>query len=187
MTRTFLFVLVFSLAACPALAESHAATQVVSLVIEEVAAIDAGADVDLTLWRAAPGAPAVHPTSSSAHLRYTSIVGHETNTIQAAISAGSVPRGTSLRLYAGGFGTNEGASAGELVLDTHPSELVSAISSCATGNGTSDGPTLFYTWSIDDPETLEADLERTLTVSFWLGDSRDDHAIVLRVAQADGS
>ena len=181
------FLLVLVLVTPSALAETRTGIQLVALGVEEIAAIKVGPDFSMTIvGRGTPDLTPAYSRNSSTHLQYTAIVGTEAKSIQASISAGAVPTGTSLKLSASGFGTNEGNSAGELVLDRTPSDLVTGITSCATGAAAGDGPTLSYTWSIDDAESLDLAAETSVTITFVLGHDRVEQTIVLRTVADDG-
>jgi hypothetical protein len=95
-------------------------------------------------------------TSNSSWINYTSIIESlATNKVTVALT-GTVPAGTTLKVVAAAqAGTGDGTfgSPTEAVtLSTTPADLITAIGSCYTGTGNTNGHQLTYTWSVDDAD-----------------------------------
>lgn len=93
-------------------------------------------------------------TSNSSWINYTSIIETgATNKVTVALTAGTVPTGTTLTVAAAadaGLGDGTvGISAGTVTLGTTAADLITAIGSCYTGTGNTNGHQLTYTWSVD--------------------------------------
>lgn len=142
--------------------------QTVTLTVSEIAEIAVSGNISMTIsGTGTAGTQPTDPTDSSSTLQYTSTVdGTNVRAITAEISAGSVPSGTSLDLDASSFGANEGSSAGPITLSGTAANLITGIGSVATG---ATGPTLDYTWSIDDMTALVIGTD-PVTVTFTLLD-----------------
>lgn len=101
--------------------------------------------------------PSITSANGPTYLRYTVIVAPATTMKIQAQSDTIMPKGLKLDIWAavptgtGGLGT---PVAGGLTItsgstaDT-PSDLITGITSCATGNGDTQGPAIYYTLSID--------------------------------------
>ena len=145
--------------------------QVVTLDIDEVAEITAGADITLTIvGTGTPGMQPVDPTSSATHLQYTSIVDASTRKVLVKLAApDTVPAGTSLHVTASApFASGAGASTGSVELTTSDQELITGIGSVATGDLEDDGPQLDYVWEIEDMTLLDFGNDDVATVTFTL-------------------
>ena len=166
--KTLLAALASFLAAGAGFAATSSDTQDVTLNIDEVAEITAGANITMTIvGTGVPGTPPANPTDTSSHLQYTSIVDAGLRKVQAKLSVGSAPAGTSLKLTAVPL-AGQGTAAGEITLSTTDQDLIGSIGSVATGAGASDGPELDYEWSIDTLSSLDFSNDVTVTVTFTL-------------------
>ena len=97
--KTTLFVLlVIGLVASAGYGATASDTQLVTLNIDEVAELMAGAGFTLTIvGSGTPGAAPANPTNSLTNLQYTSIIDIGTRKITAEIGIGdTIPAGTSL-------------------------------------------------------------------------------------------
>ena len=131
-----------------------------------------GTAVGLTI--VTPGTSGAAPadvTNNSQYLQYTVIrVGTTTYKITGRISAGTIPAGVTLYVMAatpgsGGGGT-KGTGAGEKTLSGTATDLVTGITSCYTGTGTSDGSRLTYRLSVTDWNTIVSAASTALTVTY---------------------
>ena len=158
----------------------------VQIVIPEVAILDleASAGTSITLSVVAPteaGLAVSFATAvdSTVWINYSSIVGSTTEasrTVSARISAGTLPGGMVLKVTAAadagnGAGT-VGTSAGQITLSGSNQTVISAIGSCYTGDGASNGHALYYaleqSGSYGD---IDFDDATTLTVLYTVSDS----------------
>lgn len=92
-------------------------------------------------------------TSNTSWINYTSIVATATtNKVSVAIT-GTVPAGTTLKVVAAAHaGTGDGTygtPASAVTLSTTAQDLITAIGSCYTGTGNTNGHQLTYTWSVN--------------------------------------
>ena len=170
--KTTLFVLlVIGLVASAGHAATATDDQVVTLNINEVAELTAGADFTLTIiGTTTPGAVPVNPANVATNLQYTSIVdAAKTRQITAKLGTGNVvPAGTSLKLTATGLAAGEGTAAAQITLSTADQPLITAIGSMFTGSATSDGPVMSYLWTIDTIGSVKFDDDQVVTVTFTL-------------------
>jgi len=93
-------------------------------------------------------------TANSSWINYTSIVSSGvTNKITVSISGNAVPDGTQLKVeaaeYTGNGDGTFGTPSGQIILSSSAQELITAIGSCYTGTGNTNGHQLTYTWSIE--------------------------------------
>ncbi len=130
----------------------------VQITIPEVAILDleASSGTSITLAVAAPteaGLPVsfADAVDSTVWINYSSIVGNTSEasrTVSAKISAGTVPGGMVLKVTAASDAGNGdgtvGSSAGQITLSGTNQTVVSAIGSCYTGDGASNGHALYY-------------------------------------------
>ncbi len=92
-------------------------------------------------------------TNNSLWLNYSSIVENATTTrkVTVQITSGSVPSGVDLKVAAasavGGTGT-VGTPAGTITLTSAAQDFVTGIGSCYTGDGTSKGHNLTYSFAL---------------------------------------
>ncbi len=165
--------------------DSHALT----VTIPEVALLDLEADdtTSITLEATAPTeaglAADVNDSDDTIWINYSSIVntGEDDNrSVTVEISAGTVPGGTMITLgaaaYSGDSGGGDTGTAGAAVtLSGTAQDIITAIGSCYTGDGTESGHQLTYTLALDssDPDAyskLDASDSNTLTVLYTLTD-----------------
>ena len=93
-------------------------------------------------------------TSNTSWINYTSVIETgTTNKVTVALTGATVPAGTTLKVVAAvdaGLGDGSlGTPADEVTLSTTAQDLITAIGSCYTGDGSSSGHQLTYTWSVD--------------------------------------
>jgi hypothetical protein len=92
-------------------------------------------------------------TNSSLWLNYSSIVASATTTrkVTVQITSGTVPSGVDLKVAAaaavGGTGT-VGTPAGTITLSSLAQDFITGIGSCYTGDGTSNGHNLTYSFAL---------------------------------------
>lgn len=183
--------LVLLLIASVAMAETDSTTQTVGLAVNEVAEIAAAGSVgDLIIDNPAKGGqePAA-VSSASAYLQYTSIVPElspgvlKTRQIEAQVTGGTIPAGTTLTLHAevatgepavGQVGSRIGTDEKDLgikVLDAYPSRpIVGGITSGWTGTDDGAGARLFYTFRVYDWSAVKIAPRRSITVTYTLMD-----------------
>lgn len=152
------------------------ADEVVTYTLPAMAILDVEGTAP-TLSFAAPseaGAAVADVTSNGSWINYTSIIATgSTNKVTAAITSGAVPTSTTLKVVAAadaaaGDGT-VGTPAAELTLSGTGQDLVTAIGSCYTGDGSSAGHNLTYTWSVDaDGYASVATANSSLTVTYTI-------------------
>ena len=132
----------------PVMAASDTAGQTMDLNVNEIAVIDVTLVAVPPLTITAPvtgGDDPVDDSDNSTYAQYTSVVGATvTRTITAEMSV-AAPAGTQLTLDAT-VPAGKGATAGEKTLNHTAAEIiVTAIGSCATGSGATDGAKLTHT------------------------------------------
>ena len=145
----------------------------VTLQVNSIAEIAVTTDVSLTVTApTTPGAIPQDDTDNSAYLQYTSTVpSSQTRNITAAWEGSdSAPAGTQLKLQASPQ-SGKGTGAGEIVVSSSAQNIVTAISSCYTGTGGSDGAQLTYTLEVTDATALVASASETVTVTFTMTDA----------------
>ncbi|MFH1942534.1 MAG: hypothetical protein ABIL68_10565 [bacterium] len=145
----------------------------VTLVVNSIAEIAVSADVSLTVTApTTPGGIPQDDSDNSAYLRYTSTVPASwTRNVTAAWGAGNAaPAGTQLRLQASPQ-SGKGTSAGQVTVSSSAQNIVTAISSCFTGTGGSDGAQLAYALEVTDATALVATESKTVTVTFTMTDA----------------
>lgn len=171
-------VLVFGLGSVALAQDTDTATQTVTITVDEIVEIAVTPDtLTLTISTATAGAPPDDDTDDSTYAQYTSVVSEgETRTIDAAITAGTIPTGLELKLEAatptGGEGTvGSGVADGVTFTgSTGGGSIIENIGSCATGTGTNVGAQLTYTLSVADFASLVAGTT-DVTVTFTLTDA----------------
>ena len=115
-----------------------------------------------------------NPSSNTTYAQYTSTVPASQSRKLTAAWGGTdaAPAGCSLKLAATpSGGTNQGSTAGQITLSATAQDLVTAIKSCATGTGASNGAQLAYTLSVDTVTSLVASESKTATVTLTLTDA----------------
>jgi len=151
----------------------------VSLDVRQVAVISASGSMGGGLTLVAPpeaGAAIAAAESSSTTLHYTSTVpAGRVRTIQASLSA-APPAGTTLQVQvtpptgapaAGACGS----SAGLVTLSTSAVTVVTGIGACYTGEGATDGATVYYRLSVGNYSQLKSANAASLTVTYTLTDA----------------
>jgi hypothetical protein len=159
----------------PAMALNDTATQTTDLTVDEIAVIDVSAPNVPALNITAPATGGLDPVDDSdatTYAQYTSVVAASaTRSITAQMSV-AAPAGTQLTLATTVSGTGEGTSAAAQTLDvTTAIIIVTAIGSCATGTGASDGALLTYSFEMTDATALVAGEQTTPTITLTLTDA----------------
>jgi len=145
--------MVFSINTLKAQTEATEANGSVTYTIPEMKALAITGEAPSLTFKQTSGAAIVAETDESRWLNYTSIVAlNATNKITVKLT-GTVPAGTTLTVEAADASTGDGSkggTAGEVTLDdTDAHDLITGIGSCYTGNATSEGAQLTYTWSVN--------------------------------------
>jgi len=152
------------------------ATQTVQMNVNDICVIDVtGNPAALTI--AAPATGGQTPADASnntTYAQYTSVVSGATARTVTAAWGGSdaAPAGTSLALevtaLTAGCGTVVG---GGITVSAVAQNIITAIGSCATGTGGTDGGQLTYTLSVSDVTALDASDDQSVTVTLTLTDA----------------
>jgi hypothetical protein len=152
------------------------ATQTVQLNVDDICVIDVTGD-PATLTISAPAVGGQTPadaTDNSTYAQYTSVVpSGTTRLLTANWGAGdSAPSGTQLGLevtsLTAGCGT---AVGGGITVSGTAQNIVTAIASCATGTGATDGAQLTYTLSVSNMGALDSTDDQTVTITLTLTDA----------------
>jgi len=162
-----------------ATATSHFNTNVTEMAVLN---ITAGA-VDLVLVAPATGGAAIAAVSDhSTYAQYTSVIGvGTTRTLDARISTGTLPTGTTLTLLpaaTAGNGTKGTSVSSAITLGTvgtlsgtTAASIVTGIGSCNTGVGATDGVKLTYELSVQAIGSLKTTATNDITITYTLTDS----------------
>lgn len=160
--KSFLIVAILMAVSVAAISAQTTGTATASVTIQAVSLLTVSTDADPTFVVSAPGAagqmPLITPAGDPTYLQYTTVVStlEPLKLITASCDDAMLP-GLKMDIWAvaptgtGGVGT---AVAGGLevtstyVADT-AANLIMDITSCATGSGTTQGPAVYYTLSID--------------------------------------
>lgn len=152
-------------------------TQTLSLNVQDICVLHVtGNPSSLTVG--APTTGGDNPTSpydESTYARYTSVVGSGLTRALTAEWGGSdaAPAGCSLKLVVSeitsAHGT-AGTATSEITVSSSAANIVTGISSCATGSG-SGGAKLKYTLSVDNPANLVAGDSESVTITLTLTDA----------------
>ncbi|MBC8184216.1 hypothetical protein H8E88_24240 [candidate division KSB1 bacterium] len=127
--------------------------------------------LDVTVPAAGGGDPVGETDNTTVYLQYTSVVSSTTRNVAARISASAVPSGLALSVQAIGTpGTNEGTYGAAITLSDTDQNFVTAIASCATGTGGTDGALLEYILSVTSATTLNYGDDTTVTITYTLSD-----------------
>lgn len=161
LRKAAVFLALLALVGVGAYAQTATATHEITFSVPAIAMMQLDDATLITLAVSPPaqaGLPPVGDTDASKHLWYTTLNTLATTrriTIQWA-GTDTAPSGTSLDVEAtnvtAGCGTG-GVLVTMTDLDPAAQDLVTAIPSCATGQGT-DGATITYTLNVDDPSAL---------------------------------
>jgi hypothetical protein len=152
------------------------ATQTVQLNVDDICLIDVTGD-PAALAIVAPaigGQTPADATDNSTYAQYTSVVcGATTRAVTANWGGGdAAPSGTSLSLevtsLTAGCGT---AVAGGITVDATARNIVTGVTSCATGTGGTDGAQLTYTLSVSDVTQLDSCDDQSVTITLTLTDA----------------
>jgi hypothetical protein len=152
------------------------ATQTVQLNVNDICVIDVtGNPGALTI--VAPGTGGQTPpddSDNSTYAQYTSVVPGSTTRIVTAAWGGSdvAPSGTSLLLEVTAVTAGCGSRVvGGITMSATAQNVITAIPSCATGTGGTDGGQLTYTLQVDNVSQLDASDDQTVTVTLTLSDA----------------
>lgn len=154
------------------------ASHPVTLEVNAVAIIDLNDTGAITLSNALgatlPGdPPSVGSTDATKYLRYTVVsAGSGLITVHWE-AADQAPAGVELSVVAA-VGAGEGTAAAAFTFpdnDATAGNLVTAIPSCYTGRGATDGANLTYTYAVTDPALLTVGDNHTVTVTYTIAGS----------------
>ncbi|MFT4521087.1 MAG: hypothetical protein ACI8ZN_000011 [Bacteroidia bacterium] len=115
-------------------------------------------------------------------MNYSSIVGSTTEanrTVSAKISAGSLPGRMELKVTdaaaadAGNGARTVGTSSAQVTLTTSNQTVVSAIGSCYTADGVSNGHNLYYSLDLDSGNYADINFDdaTTLTILYTISNN----------------
>ena len=143
---------------------------------EEMAVIACSGDAgNLLLIAPAAGAipAAVNTSASLTYLQYTVVVGTTTKEITAQITTGPLPTGTLLKITTipdgGGL---EGSAVSDTSVTTGSAvDVITAIPSCATGVGGTDGASVEWELSVSDITDMDLHASADITVTFIITDT----------------
>jgi len=130
-----------------------------------------------TLAVAAPaqgGGTPTNPSSNTTYAQYTSTVAAGvTRKLQANWgTTDAAPAGCSLLLTATPAALlNQGSTAGQITMSSTATNIVTAIGSCATGTGATNGAQLAYVLSINTMTSLVSGDNHTVTITLTLTDN----------------
>ena len=168
--------------------DTKKADHTIAITIPEVAILDlesSGSSNAITLAATAPteaGNALDFSTAKNTDLwiNYSSIIGstsEATRVVTAAVTSGTIPSGVDVKVTAaadaaGGAGT-VGTTAGEITLSATPTNVITGVGSCYTGNGPSKGHNLTYVMSLKSGSygSLDFDKSGTVTVTYTLSDN----------------
>lgn len=159
-----------------ALGQTNTATTNLSLGISEVSLLQASAStIILQLSQQSAGLPVeASKSDSTARLKASSVITSTTRNLSAKITSGTVPAGTILKLIAqtpnASFVGSPGTLNAAVTLDNTDRTIVSAIATCYTGTGTSDGYPLKFTFALSTSSyaDLRATTGTSITVTLTL-------------------
>jgi len=147
----------------------------IAIVVPIVQAIALNSTTSITLNVVAPATPGDAPTgetNNSKYLRYT-VVTATSQKVTVQITTGAYPGGITLSVQAvpgsGGSGAGQGTGSTQVipVSPTAAANLITAIPSCYTGTGATDGAQLIYTMNIT-PASLVQGGGSTVTVTYTI-------------------
>ena len=175
-----LAVLFAGLAVCAGLVDvafaADTANQTVQMNVNDICVIDVtGNPGALTI--VAPGTGGQTPaddTDNTTYAQYTSVVsGLTTRSLQAKWGGSDVaPSGCSLLLEVTAVTAGCGSRVvGGITVSSSDQDIVTAIASCATGTGATDGGQLTYTLSVDDVTQLDSADDQSATITLTLTDA----------------
>ena len=152
------------------------ATQTVTMQIASISVL-AMTGNPATLAVSAPaqgGATPANPSSNTTYAQYTSTVATGvTRRLQANWgTTDAAPAGCTLLLTATPAALlNQGSTAGQITMSSTAANIVTAIGSCATGTGATNGAQMAYVLSINTLTSLVAGDNHTVTVTITLTDN----------------
>lgn len=152
------------------------ATQTVQMNVDEICVVDVTANPG-ALAIVAPGTGGQTPandTDNSTYAQYTSVVaGATARTLQANWGGSdAAPSGCSLDLEVTAVTAGCGSRVvGGITMTAVAQNVVTAIASCATGTGGTNGAQLTYTLNVDDVTQLDASDDQSVTVTLTLTDA----------------
>jgi hypothetical protein len=152
------------------------ANQTVQMNVDDICVIDVTGNPG-TLTIVAPGTGGQDPPDDSdntTYAQYTSVVPGSTRRVITAAWGGSdaAPSGTSLLLEVTAVTAGCGSRVvSGITVSAVDQNIVTAIPSCATGTGGTDGAQLTYTLSVDDVSQLDSSDDQTATITLTLTDA----------------
>jgi hypothetical protein len=151
------------------------ATQTVQLQVDDICVIDVTGD-PATLTIAAPATGGQTPSDvadNSTYAQYTSVVPTSTTRVLTANWGGgdAAPAGCELRLEVTTLGSGCGSPGSQIVISGVAGSIITAIPSCATGTGATDGAQLTYTLGVIDQSLVDASDDQTVTITLTLTDA----------------
>lgn len=158
---------------------TNTATNVVSLGMPEVYLLASNSPtVNLTLTPQTAGNAVVSSVSdSTARILISSVIAEsQPRTMTAAISNGSVPAGTTLKLVArtpnSNFIGTAGTFASEITLSSTNQNLITGIGTCYSGTSADDGYKMRYTYGLPTStsayDQIRASGGTSITITFTL-------------------
>jgi hypothetical protein len=169
--KHFFWVVLLASSITTVFGQTNSATTNISLGISEVSLLKASTGlVSLQLnQRNAGESVETSKSDSTARLLISSVITSSTRTLSAQISSGTVPTGTVLKLAAQQPNANlvgvSGTIQPAVILDNTNKTIVSAISTCYSGTGASDGFPLKFTFALDSNPASYANLRATTNTS----------------------
>lgn len=147
----------------------------VTMQVNEMCAVDlVGGNITLTVISPSTGGDTPsNPTDNTCYLQYTSTVpGAQSRNLTAKWGAAdAAPGGCSLKLQATAGGGSEGTGSSQITISSTAQNIITSITNCATGTLPSDGAQLAYTLSVDTFSSLQANENKTATITFTLEDA----------------
>jgi hypothetical protein len=151
-------------------------TSNVSIILNEVFVIKiSGGNITLSIQ--APGTAGQPPgkaVDSTCYLQYTSSLqtGQSRRVTASWMPLDSAPSGCSLSLQAfPAARSGEGASAGQITVSSTAQIIITGITRCATGTGSTNGALLTYTLNVVAANNLIAGQVTSSTVTFTITDA----------------
>lgn len=154
-------------------AASDTASHDITLQVIEVVLIDMNSTALITLSTTAPtngGEDPIGDSDNSKLLQYTSLVASGVSRNITASMTGTPPAGTSLSAQATSVPAGCGTAGAQITLSSTAANIITGISSCATGINT-NGAEITYTYNIDDISSLIVGASATVTVNYTLTDA----------------
>jgi len=151
-------------------------TQSLTMNVSPAVVLDV-TSASITLEIGAPGSGGADPADdidNSSYAQYTSILNGGTARNLTAAWGGSdaAPAGCSLKLEVGSLTAGCGSAvSGGVTITSDAQNIVTAIGSCATGIGATDGARLDYTLCVDTATSLDASDDQSATITLTLTDA----------------